>query len=142
MSFVDPAPVHPPFVPLDAEFIIRRNGRFVLICSGECPTLEQLDGFVLIVTFKNGQVLFGGMHPKIRDGVDAPFRFFFELNSVPKEVFGAIESIGNVDLFFSRSSSKLESFIFRFLPWSEIRLPPARDRVYRGASEGKRSRPR
>ncbi len=123
MSLVEPPPRHAPFILSGPSIVTRANGMPVIVVSGECPDLAALDGFVLLLTTRKRQLVFGGMHPLIRDGADAPFRFFFEFHGAGPEVHGILEAVMHVDVVVSRPSGQIESFVFRYLRWDTIMNP-------------------
>ena len=120
LSFVDPPPSHGPFKFDQVLHAVRPSGWQVVIASGTCPDLLDLEGFVLVATERDGKLVFGGVHPKIRDGADAPFRHFFEVMPSTVESVGLLQEAVQVDLLVSKADGTIESFIFRFIPWRDF----------------------
>ena len=137
LSFVDPPPRIRPFVIESPEFVVRPNGIPIILLSGTCPSLADLDGFVLVATSRRRQLVFGGMHPKIRDGADAPFMFFFELNGANAEIHGMLEAVMHVDVAVSGADGTIVPLVFRFFRWDELMSPGGRYAGYhRVVAEG------
>ena len=133
LSFVDPPPAHEPFAVASAEVVIRANGFPAIIAAGACPDLAGLDGWVLACAVRSRQLVFGGLHPKVRDGADAPFKPFFAL-SAPASVYGHLAAAIHVDVVFVRDPRPMQAFVFRFVDWARMQSASAREDCYGRAS--------
>ena len=123
LSLVDPPPAFPPFALDAAEVVNRPNGLPCIVCSGRCPSIDDLVGYVLVSTSLRQQLMFGGMHPKVRDGAIAPFSLFFKINKLAHHLHGVFAASMHVDVLVSRRDGSTEMFIFRYLSWKELMWP-------------------
>ncbi len=130
LSFVDPPPAIEAFAVLTAEFLVRANGWPIVVLSGSCPPLSSLMGWVLVVTVRHRRLAFGGLHPKVRDGLECPFVSFFELSGAGGSVQGMLRAVLHVDVLVVRDNDRPESFIFRYVDWGTLMAPSGREDVY------------
>lgn len=140
MTAVDPPPPLPEFSPDSVEFVINpATGLPVIVAGGRCPNPGALIGSVLVAASKGRAIKFGALHPKVRDGDDAPFRLLFELPDLPGSAHGILEAARHVDVLFVRPSGEPVPFVFLFMRWDALMSPGRRGET--GADGGRGESP-
>lgn len=123
LSVIDPPPPVPVFLIREAFVIFKADGLSCLVCSGSCPSLDELKGWALVMTWVDGELVFGGAHPKIRNGALAPFTEFFRAECVEPQIYGLLEAQMHVDVLICRKIGEFESFMFRFFSYESLSKP-------------------